>query len=311
MTEVSVVTWNLHHGVDHRPASMERTWGYLRDTIRPTVALIQEADGVPYTAGGSVVTRADSVGYETAVVAYEGRLEPVSEATSRYSKQKRSLPLGPTVLPTHAVAGLEPRGAPPLVAVSLYGRIVSGVYSQTSVLHAVADLLPLLDDPRHNRRMVVGGDLNVFDNGPRVDRVSRNRWAVIFELFRSMGLVNLLEHRRAEQARAGLGPLPGCLCAMGDACYQVETWRARRGVPGVWCLDYLFATKDLADRMSGPVEVWGSCIRRRGISRTTARSSPASTSECQGEHPASDRSSRFRSTRPSPGMRTSSLPSTW
>jgi hypothetical protein len=104
---------------------------------------------------------------------------------------------------------------------------------------------------------VIGSDLNVFNNGPRVDRVSRDRWSVMFELFRSMGLVNLLETRRATQQRAGLGPLSGCLCAMGDACYHVETWRARRNVPGVWCLDDRFATKDLADRMAGTVEVWG------------------------------------------------------
>jgi hypothetical protein len=151
---------------------------------------------------------------------------------------------------------VELPGAEPFVAVSLYGRIVSQIYSQTSVLHALADLVPLFDAPRYGRRIVVGGDLNVYNNGPRVDAASRDRWAVIFQLFRSMGLVNLLEKRRVAEREAGRGPMPGCLCGMGDACYHVETWRARRGVPGVWCLDYLFATPEMG-RMTGPVQIWG------------------------------------------------------
>ena len=253
MTEVSVATWNLHHGVDRRPASMEATWGYLEREIRPTVVLIQEAQGIPATSGGNISQRADDLGrwgFETAVVAYEGRLEPVRETRSKHAKG-RAYPLHLTVPATHAVARLELPDQQPLVVASLYGRIIEG-YAQTSNLHAIADLIPLLDDPKTNKRVVVGGDLNVFNTGPRVDAVSRERWAVIFDLFRSLGLVNLLEKTQADR-----GPLPGCHCLMGDRCYHVETWRARHGVPGVWCLDYLFATKEMADRMTGTVEVWG------------------------------------------------------
>ena len=260
MTTVSVATWNLHHGVDHRPASMAATWGHLRDVVRPTVALIQEADGVPLAPDRFTAVRAGDLGrrgYETAVVAYAGKLQPLTDAVSRYSKRKTSLPIGPTILPSHAVALVELPHAEPFVAVSLYGRIVGQVYSQTSILHALADLMPLIDAPRYGKRIVVGGDLNVFNNGPRVDAASRDRWAVIFELFRSLGLVNLLEKRRVAERRAGRSPMPGCLCGMGDACYHVETWRARHGVPGVWCLDYMFATQEMVDRMTGPVEILG------------------------------------------------------
>jgi hypothetical protein len=98
----------------------------------------------------------------------------------------------------------------------------------------------------------IGGDLNVYNNGPKVDAVSRERWAAIFGLFRSLGLVNLFEKTQADR-----GPLPGCLCQTGDECYHVETWRAKKGMPTVWCLDYLFATKEMADRMTGTLEVWG------------------------------------------------------
>lgn len=254
MTEVSVATWNLHQGVDKHADHMAATWRYLEDKIQPIVALVQEAHGeIPPTPGGSISEEADDLGrwsYRTAVVAYEGRLEPMRETRSKYAKG-RAYPLRLAVPASHAVARVELADQEPLVVASLYGRILEG-YSQTSILRVIADLIPLFDTPLHRRRMVVGGDLNAFNTGPRVDDVSRERWAAILELFRSLGLVNLLEKTQAER-----GPLPGCRCGMGNDCYHVETWRAIHGVPGVWCLDYLFATADLAARLKRPLEIWG------------------------------------------------------
>jgi len=257
MPQVTVATWNLHHGVDHRPASMEGTWGYLRDVIRPTVALIQESDGVPATPGGHVLTRPVGepwIRFETAVVGYEGRVEPLTEVVSRYARRQTPSSIRPTFPLTQVAARVEVLGVEPFVVVSLYGRI--DTYAQTSVLRAIADLIPLFDAPLYRQRIVVGGDLNVFNNGPSADRVSRDRWAAIFEMFRSLGLVNLLEKRREGERQAGKPPLAGCTCGMGDACYHVETWRWRRTVSSVWCLDYLFVTPEFEDRLIGPVEVW-------------------------------------------------------
>lgn len=250
MAEISVATWNLHHGVDKRAASVKKTWRFLADEIQPTVALIQEADGIPDTPGGQFHSRADEARYETAVVGYGGHLESVDAVVTPHSK--RAIDLTPTIPGTFAVAQLGglPASDPPFVAVSLYGRIIGG-YAQTSILRTLADLIPLFDSPRYKRRIVLGGDLNAFDQPP-ADRTSRRRWAVLFDLFKSLGLVNLLELTQAER-----GPLVGCRC--GNAvCWHVATWRpaSKRTLPSLWCLDYLFATKELAERLSS-LEVWG------------------------------------------------------
>lgn len=259
MTEVSVATWNLHHdfvATTVKEAQWRSLAGLAEPRIGPTVALIQEAHSVPETPGGCVVEDAPDRAFRTAVVAYAGRLEPVREVVPKY-KPPRTFSLKPTVPPTHAVARVVLPGVEPFVAVSFYGRIVQQVYAQISNLHAIADLIPLFDDPKFNKRIVLGGDLNVWNTGPGVDAIGRRRWAAILGVFESLGLVNLLERRRAEERRVGRGPMPGCRCGMGDSCYHSETWRAKHGVPGVWCLDYLFATKEMADRMTGTVEVWG------------------------------------------------------
>lgn len=257
MTEVVVATWNLHHGVDHRPERMAGTWGFVRDRIAPTVALIQEADGVPDTGGGAVISPSGHPRrrFETAVVGYTAHVERVVEATSRYAKPPRAVPIGPTTPLTHAAALVTPSHAEPFVAVSLYGII--DIYSQASVLRAIADLMPLLDDPVLGRCVVIGGDLNAYDNGPSTDAASRGRWRAVFELFRSLGLVNLLERRRRTLQIANLPPVARCRCGLGDACFHVETWRSPRGSLGFWCLDYLFVTRELERHLVGEVEVWG------------------------------------------------------
>jgi endonuclease/exonuclease/phosphatase family metal-dependent hydrolase len=254
MTDISVVTWNLHHGVDKRAASMEATWRFIRDEIRPTVAIVQEADGIPATPGGHQHSRAHDAKYETAVVGYAATVVPLAEVVSPYSKV--SFDLTPTIPGTYAIGELvdgelvDIDDDSPFVVVSLYGRILGG-YSQMSILRAIADLVPLFDSPKYKRRIVLGGDLNAFDQ-PTGDRKSRRRWAILFDLFRSLGLVNLLQ-----QTQPLRGPLAGCPCG-NAACWHVETWRpaSKRAVPSLWCLDYLFATKQLADRLTR-LEIWG------------------------------------------------------
>lgn len=252
MAAVSVVTWNLHQGF--LPAGTAReALSFLETEVRPTVALIQEAIPRyrPVAAGGAVWCESDDLPFETGVLGCGARIEALSEAIPKY-KPYPAFPLTPTTRPTHAVARvIPPDGMKPFVAISLYGRIMRKVFAQTSILDAISDLIPLFDDPRYNDRIVIGGDLNIFNNGPRVDAVSRERWAAILDLFKSLGLVNLLEKTQGDR-----GPLPGCLCRMEDECYHVETWRANKAVPGVWCLDYLFATREMADRMTGTLDVW-------------------------------------------------------
>lgn len=206
MTEISVATWNLHQGVDKRPENIAATWRYLEQEVRPTVALVQEAfaKSIPETAGGNTYWPAAEVPYDTAVIAYAGRVESLPDVITRYSR-RTTFAIRPTVPATLAVArvvGLS--GVEPFVAISFYGRMAP-LYAQTGVLRAVADLIPLFDSPEFNRRIVLGGDLNVYDQTN--DRVMRERWKAILLLVESLGLINLLKLTQSDR-----GPAHGCPC---------------------------------------------------------------------------------------------------
>lgn len=252
MTEVSVATWNLHQAIDRRPENIAATWRYLEHNVRPTVALVQEAlaKSIPDTPERSFYWLARDVQYETAVVAYAGKLEPLPEIATRYSARAR-FAITPSVPATFSLARVvDVADVEPFVAISFYGRMAP-LYAQTGVLRAVADIIPLFDSPQYSRRVVLGGDLNVFDQ--TTDRVMRERWMAIVAVVEALGLVNLLRQTRADR-----DPAPGCPCRADD-CWHVETFRHRQrrsATPGYFTTDYLFATKELAARVTA-LEVWG------------------------------------------------------
>lgn len=252
MTQISVATWNLHQAVDKRPENIAATWRYLEEEVTPTVALVQEAvaKSIPKTAGGNVYWPAGEVPYETAVLAYAGRLEFLPNVITRYQR-RTTFAIRPTIPATLAVARVvDLPDVEPFVAISLYGRMAP-LYAQTGILRAVADLIPLFDTPEFSRRIVLGGDLNVYDQTN--DSVMRERWRAILSLVEALGLVNLLKQTQADR-----GPVPGCPCRE-PACWHVETFRHRKrpdGKPGYFTTDYLFATADLAARLTA-LEVWG------------------------------------------------------
>ncbi len=250
MTEVSVATWNLHQAIDRRAENMRRTWRYLEEQLAPTIALVQEAAAVPKTPGGHVASRAESVRYETAVLGYGAKVEPVPGVVTRYSR-RHTFPIEARVPGTFAAARLvDPPEGVPFVAISMYG-LMSPVYAQTAILRALADLIPLFDAPDTSRRVVLGGDLNVYDQTD--DRIMAARWRAILDLIETLGLVNLLKLTQPDR-----GPLAGCPCRSPD-CWHVETFRHRNrpvGRPGYFTLDYLFASPELADRLVKPLEVW-------------------------------------------------------
>jgi len=234
---------------------MAATWSYLASELHPTIALVQEAAVVPEAPGGSFSSRGEDVRYETAVVGYAGRVEPLPPVVTRYDS-RRPFTIAPRVPASFAAAQLsDPPDNVPLVAISMYG-IMAPVYAQTGVLRAVADLIPLFDAPAFRRRIVLGGDLNVYDQ--TTDKVMRGRWLAIVALIESLGLVNLLKVTQATR-----GPLAGCPCRDPN-CWHVETFRHRNAHPdkaGYFNNDYLFATPELADRLTSlevrnEPEVW-------------------------------------------------------
>ncbi len=131
----------------------------------------------------------------------------------------------------------------PFIAVSQYG-IMDPLYAQVGVIRAVADLIPLFDTKGLNQRIVLGGDLNVYDQTS--DTLMRGRWTAILALIESLGLVSLLKSTQPQR-----GPLESCPCRRSD-CWHVETFRHRnRGLddPSYFTTDYLFASKELADSL--------------------------------------------------------------
>jgi hypothetical protein len=100
------------------------------------------------------------------------------------------------------------QGVEPFVAISQYG-IMAPVCAQVGIIRAVADLIPLFDTKALNKRIVLGGDLNVYDQTS--DKVMRERWLAILALIESLGLVNLLKLTQPER-----GPLEGCPCRQPD-----------------------------------------------------------------------------------------------
>ena len=242
---MTVATWNLHQAMDRKPANMAATWHYLLEEIRPDVALIQESARTPDGPGGIAVSRTDGAGYETSVMAFTGWLEPLPPVTTRYSTRYQFV-IEASVPGSFAVARVvDIPGVEPLVAISQYG-IMAPLYAQVGVLRAVADLIPLFDSKPYKGRIVLGGDLNVYDQTR--DGTMRERWLAILALIESLGLVNLLKLTRDER-----DPQVGCPCRQPD-CWHVETFRHRnRGLedPGYFTTDYMFASKELADRLVG------------------------------------------------------------
>jgi hypothetical protein len=254
VSELSVVTWNLHQAVDKRATNMARTWVYLANEIAPTVALVQEALVVPENVRGAVVSEA-APGYSTAVIGYGAAIQSLPAARSRFSS-RHEFPTTATVPGTFAAAQIvEAAGARPIVFVSLYG-LMAPVYAQIGILRAIADLIPLFDDRSLNVNVVVGGDLNAYDQS--TDRVERARWKSILNLVESLGLVNLLKQTKSTRPL-----LATCPCDE-EECWHVETFRNRNRrdhTGGYYTTDYLLATPQLASRLSdlrviNEPEVW-------------------------------------------------------
>jgi hypothetical protein len=242
LTDITIATWNMHHGMDRRRATVDQGWAYLREGIAPTVALVQEAAEIPVVPGQAIESRAGDLRYRTGVVGYGVRVEPVPELRARYLGSSR-VAIAPRVEATLALGMVTSNSFAPFVAISMYGRIEGG-YAQTNVLRAVADLIPLFDSRAYGNRVVLGGDLNVYDQTG--DLVMKDRWQAIVRLIESLGLINLAKLTQPQRGR-----LKGCPCNELD-CYHVTTFRHRNSRAGSrgFMNDYLFATRDLAKGLS-------------------------------------------------------------
>jgi endonuclease/exonuclease/phosphatase family metal-dependent hydrolase len=227
-----------------------RAWGFLRDRVKPDVALLQEANPVSlpieavFRKGGIRDDRsgeAKDLGWGSAVVSFGLPLREIDHAESPFRSEPN--PLLRTFPGSVAIA--EVQSTEPLIFVSVYGLIDRG-YADTTVHRILSDLTPLVDE-RRARRMVIAGDLNVttqwsakhrsFLRGRHKECLARDK--DLFARFAALGFRNLVV--RAEEE-----PLPGCDCADGPACRHVQTQRHERS-SFPWQNDYIFVTVDILE----------------------------------------------------------------
>lgn len=116
--------------------------------------------------------------------------------------------------------------------VSVYG-VMEHVYSQTTMLRIVADLIPLFDSPE-GEHVVLGGDFNVSTT-MAAGRAELPRCKAILHAIESLGLQNLAEVVKDRPPRPER-------CPCGEAeCKHMFTYYTGQ-------LDYLYATPSLARR---------------------------------------------------------------
>lgn len=211
------------------------SWRAPRD-LGADVALVQEA--VPPPDLDNVVYRpiGGSRPWGSAVVGLTTLVGPVTQAKGRAN------PAPVDLLRTHpgtVAIGRCAFGDAEITLVSLYGLIKDG-YADTTVHRQLSDLVPLLDAPGVEDRLVIGGDLNITTQW--VGREARYRdWEqATFARTKAFGLVDCVDLSRAD------GALENCGCADGDACRHVRTQYHGRS-PRPWQNDYAFASGKLVE----------------------------------------------------------------
>lgn len=230
------MTWNISH---RRNVAI---WEYL-DGLQPDVALVQEA--VPPPGLDRVIYRQGGIGrnrpWGSAIVSYGPAMTEVTSAKSHWNKQEASIL---NTFPGSVVAAtVEVAGGITVTMINVYAVIDNG-YAVTTLHRILSDLVPLFDDRRYNRHVILAGDLNAGSQGPPEDPdVKRSAYAVA-RIRNDFDLVDCVDLK--------LGPtrhLPNCPCGAPE-CRHYRTQRHRGDSPVPWQNDYVFATPNLTDRLT-------------------------------------------------------------
>lgn len=238
VAEFRVATWNMDNWKRSK-VSREAAWRWLREVVRPDVALLQET--TPPNSLGQVIRKVGGIDknrrWSSAVVSFG---PPITEVRIWKGDAHRTPKhLQRTFPGTVITAMVELPHEAPIVVVSVYGLIDDG-YAYTTVHRHLADLNPLLDS-RQGKRLILGGDLNCSTQlDPPYRYIHRN----LFERFEAHGLVNLTWTTRDRRA-----PLENCPCGKAPDCGHVQTHRHSRSRKP-WQDDYIFASRELARRLA-------------------------------------------------------------
>lgn len=233
---LSVGTWNMDHW-KRTLQQREDAWDYLKSARGADVMLLQESVAPSDIPRNRFVHReiAGRRPWGSSVVAVTDDLETeeIDAVRTRYGATRYSM-LG-SLPGSVIVARVHVPEIGPITCVSVYG-VIDGVYAQTTMFRAIADLIPLFDSG-DGRRVILGGDFNVTTS-TRPETPELPRYRSILSGIESLGLVNL-----ATTAKDRPDPVSGCPCRADD-CRHVRTYG---GQPGTQ-LDWLYATEELARR---------------------------------------------------------------
>ena len=150
-----VVSWNINcRGAE--------SWEYLDRTLRPDVALLQEA--VPPDGVANVLSRPiDRRRFGSAIVTYGDAFARPLDGVALAGATEADLPESHPG--AFRVAEVALPGMAPVTVISLYGfmpKVMNQTAYATTTLHrSLSDLIPLLDTRANSgRRVVLAGDLN-------------------------------------------------------------------------------------------------------------------------------------------------------
>jgi len=234
---MEAVVWNMNHGT-------EGWHGLTRLDV--DVALLSEAR-VPKDLGMSAQGGQRTEGRDgyprswAAAIVSKHELRPIEDArASRYGKPL-DLPFETSRPGTWEAALIVREGNEAITAVSLYGLLDEK--SDASVHRSLSELAPIFEDPRYNKLLLLGGDLNIW-TGRSVPGASHlDRHQVVLERIGAYGLIDCLLAMRPR------GPLEGCPCQLGEDCPHTWTKVDPRCPSVPYQDDYLFASPALAERL--------------------------------------------------------------
>jgi hypothetical protein len=240
IARVKVVVWNMNHRV--------RSWEAL-EKLDPDLALLNEAR-VPKTLGmvpqgGERTLGRDGYRREwAAAIVSKHQLRPVLDAKAFRQGRPLHLPFETSRPGSWEAAVVGGLGEEDVTAVSLYGLLDEK--SDASVHRSLSELAPLFEDPRYNKLLLLGGDLNILAN-PRPNDPTRERHLLVLARIKAYGLVDCLE-KAVLGRNPPRGGLKGCSCRLAGGCTHV--WTHRHGQSQTpYQDDYLFASRSLAEKL--------------------------------------------------------------
>ena len=252
-----VVSWNMNH-CRRSPDARARAWSYLRDTLRPDVALLQEVAPPSGLAAVYKAIDATSARYDwgSAIVALSPQYELLE-----WDRRLLTAPPAERTLPeshpgTTAVADVvrKDTGQTCFVAASVYGQwdyLPSGdIYSASTIHRILSDLTPLLvwtARKPHKTPVLLAGDFNATTQVAATVqwKVEEEEADVLFRRIRALGLHDVVTHTAGSRPR-----LDPCSCPRPNDCSHVRTYRNNNKTDSrPTQLDYAFCSEALLRRV--------------------------------------------------------------